>query len=1367
MRSSLRQIPPDVSLLLACCFFFIITPRLQGQRIIVSTIETKDFPTIAADLYILDPDGREILDLDVNDFIVTENGERRQAVSLECPESPKPQMVSSVLTMDVSGSMERPGAGGTMPNIDLAQAAANAWLDGLPNDGSSCALTSFDSRGLIQLDFSQDRSLLRDAIRSLRPSGGTDYNAGLLNAPSGALTVAATGRGRRVIVFLTDGRGNGDEERIVEAARGLNVSIFCVTLGMPAPEILKNIAARTGGACYENVTTVEDARAIYRAILYRATGGLPCRLVWRSVGECDALRSISFQVPSRRLSGPGVYKVPPEAMAGLRVDPPVLFFGKVPPGERREMTASLTAVNKPVTVTGIEASSNSGAMRLEGISTPFRLGPGESRLVTIAYAPADDKSTSVRWRFANDGCNGGSLLATSSGNRRQDPSIHLIIPNGGERFRPGETTTIRWEGIAAETPVKLDYSTDAGMNWITVAPKTSGLRYEWVVPGTPSERCYARVSELATDASAVPPITGDTSSRHRAISSIAISGDGSLVITASGGGSDEPKSGRMIVWNTATGAAVMELTARDIRNGSDMKPQIYYAGFSPDGKRIITANHGRRVGSTTYVENYIELFDGATGRPIASFKGSLANGSMYVDGARTRDLRYTGENDKIPISNPFSPDGTVFIAIADSQATVFDAATGRQLRRLAAPKETIRSVVFSSDGKVATAGVDGFARIFDLATGRETQQIALTGTVMQVGFSPDGAILGATCEDDRVRFFDARTGRLVTEISGKKTESSAINSQPNTFIFAPDGDRVLVANWGRMPPTLFSLPDGKMIQQYTAIDEGETYPARQNIGGFSSDGTLLAFTGEHRGDDGNYQTRVVDVATGTLVARTYVGPTSHSVRQPIFTPDGGAVITAGKGVPVIQPIGGGAIQEDRSDALWSIVTSNPSAIGVDFGGHPVGQTTDSIITALIRNDGVDTLIIGQVKVSGEDGGDFGVTAQPVPQVLAPNQTARAELRFTPTAVGERSATLEIEAGGRKLTQQLSGIGLAPQLRIATQAVDFGNVPVGSTRDTTIELLLRNEGKTPLTLRSIRMIGPDTSHFTIIDGEEMTIPPGEGRTMSFRFSPDTVGRRSTRIVVQHNGVGEEETIDLNGRGLVPGRERIWHDPTTFRTIAVPNAIVPPKGSIVAGVYDFLGLMAGYAPVDHVMILGGGGLPLPDDWGGLNGQAYGAWSIGTKAGFWVVDQLHVGGGFQYAESMYDLEATDQTESHIAMKIPYLAASYGDDRSRVSATFAYSYRTHRTLAGAPVNAIVEYDREARLLGIGGDYQFGPRWKVAAEIITMDELGYIPIAATVRYFSDTWAVDGGLGYVGITTADGSAPELPIVPVLSIVAVF
>jgi len=1334
-------------------------PSLLSQRIIVSTIDTKDFPTVRGEVYVVGPDGKEITDLSASDMVVTENGERRQVISLTCPESPRPQMISSVLTIDVSGSMEKGAQGGITPNIDLARAAANAWVDGLPTDGSSCALTTFDSRGLIHRDFTHDRALLRSSIATLRPQGGTDYNAGLLEAPNGALSVIGAGRGRRVIVFLTDGLGGGHEAKIVEAARGLNASIFCVTLGMPAPDILRSIADRTGGACYENVTTVEEAQAIYRAILFRATGGRPCVLEWRSAGSCDGRRGLGLSVPTRNLSGISTYMVPPETMPGLRVEPAVLFFGKVPAGERREMMASIVAVNKPVTVTGVQASTTSPVMTIDGLEAPFTLQPGERKTLRVSYAPTNDRPTSVRWRIANDGCTGGLLLGTSSGNRRNDPSIHLIVPNGGERFRPGETTTLRWDGVVPETPVRLDYSTNAGRTWMGIVAMASGGRYDWVVPGTPSEQCYARVSELSTRDGSIPPIIGDSSARQRSINSIALSPDGTKIITAAG--QDE---GRIVVWNTTDGAMVMELRNRDIRNNSGLKPQVYYAGFSADGSRIITANYGRVVGSTTYVEQYIELFDASNGRPIASFKGTLANGSMWVGGVQTPDHRATGDNNRMPVATPFGPDGSTFIAIVDSLPVLFDATTGRVLRKIQAPVATVRSVRYSPDGRmVATAGVDGAARLFDAATGVELKRFEHDGMVMQVDFSPDGSMLGTSCGDDTVRIFDVRTGRMTTSIAAAKR---APDHQPNAFVFSPGGDRLLVANWGRMIPALYSLPDGALIRTYTEIDEGEKYPARQVIGNFSADGALLVFTGEHRADDNDgYRARVVDVATGTIVAQSVVERVSHNASYGLITPDGSAVVTGGGGVPIIQPLAGGSVQQDRSDGLWAIIEAIPAAIDVDFGRQLVGSATDSIIGPLVTNRGTDTLLLGDITLGGDGADDFGVVSQPYPSSVPPGGTATAELRFRPTAVGPRSTTMLIQAGGKTWRQSITGEGIAPQLRVGAQTIDFGDVIVGAERDTTIALLLRNEGSRPLQLGEIVTMGPDTSRFVVLDRRAITIPPGGVESMSFRFTPDTIGRRSTRLLIRHDGIGGTETLDLSGRGVVPPRERMWHDPTTFRSIAIPNAIIPKKGSVVLGSYDIVGLMAGFALTDNLMLIAGGAAPLPDDWGGVNAQMYGAWSLGVKGGLWLFDEFNVGGGFQYAASVYDREETPETESSISIASPYLAVSYGDDDRRVSATFGYAFKHHtRLVTGTTI--IDEFDRNASILGIGGDYRFASRWKVAAEVLTMETLGFLPIAATVRYFGDTWAIDAGIGYVGIVTDGGDSPETPIVPVVSWVVV-
>jgi hypothetical protein len=221
-----------------------------------------------------------------------------------------------------------------------------------------------------------------------------------------------------------------------------------------------------------------------------------------------------------------------------------------------------------------------------------------------------------------------------------------------------------------------------------------------------------------------------------------------------------------------------------------------------------------------------------------------------------------------------------------------------------------------------------------------------------------------------------------------------------------------------------------------------------------------------------------------------------------------------------------------------------------------------------------------------------------------------------------------------------------------------------------------------------------------------------------------------------------------------------DPTTFRSVAVPNAIIPPAGSFVFGTYDVLGLLVGYSITDNVMLLGGGALPLPDDWGAVRGSMYGAFSLGAKAGVALSDELDVAIGYQFATSMYDEEITEPTESVIRVHAPWGAISYGDDDSRASATLGYAMKHH-------TRPEVEFDENVLIAAIGGDYRLGGNWKVAGELAYMEKLGVLPIVATARYFSDWYAIDAGLAFVGITTSGGTPPTIPIAPVVSALFVF
>jgi hypothetical protein len=77
-------------------------------------------------------------------------------------------------------------------------------------------------------------------------------------------------------------------------------------------------------------------------------------------------------------------------------------------------------------------------------------------------------------------------------------SIKVTVPNGGESFPSGSTQNITWTSTGIDS-VKIEFTTDNGVNWQTIVNKTpsNGL-YTWrSVPATPSTNCKIRISDAA------------------------------------------------------------------------------------------------------------------------------------------------------------------------------------------------------------------------------------------------------------------------------------------------------------------------------------------------------------------------------------------------------------------------------------------------------------------------------------------------------------------------------------------------------------------------------------------------------------------------------------------------------------------------------------------------------------------------------------------------------------------------------------------------------------------------------------------------------------------------------------------------------
>jgi C1A family cysteine protease len=76
------------------------------------------------------------------------------------------------------------------------------------------------------------------------------------------------------------------------------------------------------------------------------------------------------------------------------------------------------------------------------------------------------------------------------------PSIKVLSPDGGESLPIGGSYDILWECTLFEDSVKIEYSTNAGVDWLVIDDETTndGL-YSWTVPDAPSDECLVKVSD--------------------------------------------------------------------------------------------------------------------------------------------------------------------------------------------------------------------------------------------------------------------------------------------------------------------------------------------------------------------------------------------------------------------------------------------------------------------------------------------------------------------------------------------------------------------------------------------------------------------------------------------------------------------------------------------------------------------------------------------------------------------------------------------------------------------------------------------------------------------------------------------------------
>ncbi len=210
-----------------------------------------------------------------------------------------------------------------------------------------------------------------------------------------------------------------------------------------------------------------------------------------------------------------------------------------------------------------------------------------------------------------------------------------------------------------------------------------------------------------------------------------------------------------------------------------------------------------------------------------------------------------------------------------------------------------------------------------------------------------------------------------------------------------------------------------------------------------------------------------------------------------------------------------------------------------FGSVGEGQRATQRVT--LRNEGVDPLKVNTLGLVGPDVGDFALDTaadECTGTTLVPTASCTAEVGFSPSAVGDRTATLRVDHTGlnNPMSVSLTGVGLAGSGQAAMSAdataLGFEQLLVGrpSTPQT---LRVSNKGGTaPLTVDPPSLTGADSTDFRIVENTCTTEVPVDGTcSIKLGHTPAASGPRHAVLqVTSPNAKPASLTIDLSGQGF---------------------------------------------------------------------------------------------------------------------------------------------------------------------------------------------------------------------------------------------
>ncbi len=1134
-------------------FLLLTSIQLLGQNFHVYDVESDGYPIIKAKFYVTDNENKQITQLVPEDFVIEENLIKRTVREIKCGSDPVFNKISTVLTIDVSGSMKG-------QRLEWVKSAASQWIEQMDSLNEETAITTFDDEALLYSDFKIRKDLLLQSIASLEIRNGTNYKNAFLDPYAGALDVARRADYKPIIIFLTDGIGlsNFDPKEIVKKAEELGAIVYSISIDISLPVEMKSVSDATGGQYFENIDSQEKLIEVYNIIRKIAISTSPCEISWFSEG-CLTGRVADLEYRPLKLTKQVSYDSPGEKFPEFEyiIDDGFAYFECE---KQSTNIVSLKAINGSINIKGINKNNSIAicsdfSASFVNRKVPFTLEKDSVIEIAITYNPTDSKFKICEFEIDASSCLNNTINAVSNCLNSAPTNVPISIrrPNGGEVFKANSKEKILWNGTPQNSNIMIDYSIDSGKSWSLA---NSGEMYnmsDWNLPNVESDNCLVRVKKISDNAGRK---IYDANIDNSDVKRISWNKRGNVFAILS-------DTNSIKLFNSTTGEKINEFFMEtDTSEFIDVQ-------FFPDGARIFVTNssglHLFNVLTTKFVKinelsgeielskdekiitvtnaDSISIMDLQTREILNVIKRPILNG-------RISDAAISNDSRKIA----FSVDSN---NVSDSIYIIEKSTTWKVISTYAmtdtSEKYSYKNIEWSFDDKfiftTSTVSTIRFIELWDLSTKKKEVKLFRNPTrISDIEASSIENLLVTVDHGSNVNVWE------IIEKDGKKEfqeRYSFISNKliNNTIEWSPDYTRFVVGTDGLSTENLLAVYSVRPYPEYEDISDN-VFSIRKNIlevndinlgtelVGQTKDSTiinLLKYNFVYPFSIDSVSISGVDKNVFSVSNSPELPKEANDSNQPnfefSFTPNKEANFTAILNIYT----------------QFGLKTANILAKGVkpliqvenyNFGEVLIKKDS-TLIKKSILNNGSSTLRINKIYLVGPSDENFSLlddvgksVSDIIDLEIEPNSDYELSVKFSPLVAEIVNARLRIEyineSNALSITHiNLYGEGIDPKLEF-NNSINFGQVICDET--TTESITVYNRGKGSITISDIKLGSPN---FRIIDNFEFNIILNEKHSLTFdvEFKPVDIGLIKDSILIFTNELESSfRTIYLNARKL---------------------------------------------------------------------------------------------------------------------------------------------------------------------------------------------------------------------------------------------